>query len=239
MSSQDKAISPIDDILSTPSHIQGEQVEETLFTPKINATEQREISRDPADVDSHPPCTNLQTSTDNERPLHEYHERVGTEDTVGIAEPGEMHAFLPENNLHVTSIQQATTKVKENPVKLLKTWWIEVTSLIIAISALIAIVVTVAGYNNKQQPAWKYALNLNTLVAILSTLMRACIVAVAEESEVNRVVSHCWLTRSSHQPAEMDVVSPTKTSSTPCSLRCSFSWSMGFTTTPFSDKNIV
>jgi hypothetical protein len=120
-----------------------------LFTPKINATEQREISRDLADVDSHPLCTNLQTSTDNERPLHEYYERVGTEDTVGIAEPEKMYAFLPENNLHVTSIQQATTKVKENPVKLLKTWWIEVTSLIIAISALIAIVVTVAGYNNK------------------------------------------------------------------------------------------
>ncbi|KAI4685087.1 hypothetical protein J4E81_008899 [Alternaria sp. BMP 2799] len=36
-------------------------------------------------------------------------------------------------------------------------------------------------YNNKQQPEWKYKINLNTIIAILSTLMRACLVFVAEE----------------------------------------------------------
>jgi hypothetical protein len=230
MSSRERTISPIENIVSTPSHNQGVQ---------LDSTEQREVSSDPVDVNSLPSPTTSYTSTDNGRPLPGYHERIGIEETSGIAEPGENHPFLHENHTHATSTEQTKTKAKGNTVKLLKTWWLEVVSLIIAVSALIAIVATVAKYNNKQQPAWKYAINLNTLVAILSTLMRACMVAVAEEGESNRTLSHCWLTPSSHQPAEMDVVSPTKATTIPSSLRCSFSWSMGLNATPFPDKNIV
>jgi hypothetical protein len=39
-------------------------------------------------------------------------------------------------------------------------------------------------YNEKEQPAWKYAINLNTLIAVLSILFRACMVLVTEEGKV-------------------------------------------------------
>jgi hypothetical protein len=50
-------------------------------------------------------------------------------------------------------------------------------------AALTAIVVLMAEYHDKQQPEWKYRINLNTVIAILSTLMRACMIVVAEEGE--------------------------------------------------------
>jgi predicted component of type VI protein secretion system len=63
------------------------------------------------------------------------------------------------------------------------TWWLEAVSLALAIAALSAIVGIMAEYHDKQQPEWKYRINLNTVIAILSTLMRACVVVVAEEGE--------------------------------------------------------
>lgn len=185
MSSQDRAVSPIEDIIPTTSYTRGEQAEETTIALERNPTEQREVHRGPAsDVDSLSPSTTTHFSTDNAHPLREYHERIGAEETVGTAEPGETHAFLRENHQDATSTNQAKTQVKGNRVKLTNIWWVEVVSLTIAISALIAIMVALAEYNNKQQPAWKYAINLNTLIAILSTLMRACMVVVAEEGKV-------------------------------------------------------
>jgi Protein of unknown function (DUF3176) len=40
-----------------------------------------------------------------------------------------------------------------------------------------------AMYNGQEQPAWKYSLNLSTLAAILSTLLRVAIVVIAEEGK--------------------------------------------------------
>lgn len=72
---------------------------------------------------------------------------------------------------------------------LLKTWWIELLSLVAAIAALTAIVATLAKYNKKEQPAWRFAINLNTLIAILSTILRACMAVVAEEGKF--LMSRC------------------------------------------------
>jgi hypothetical protein len=52
-----------------------------------------------------------------------------------------------------------------------------------AIGAFLAIVTILAVYNNEEQPAWKYSLNINTLVAILSTLLRASLVVIVEEGK--------------------------------------------------------
>lgn len=71
-------------------------------------------------------------------------------------------------------------ETKNNRLSLLT----ETASLVIATAAFIAIIVTMVEYNGKEQPAWKYAINLNTLIAILSTLLRACMVIVTEEGNV-------------------------------------------------------
>jgi hypothetical protein len=60
-------------------------------------------------------------------------------------------------------------------------WWLELASLLLAIAAFIAIAITLYKYNQQEQPAWRYSINLNTLVAILSTVLRACMVVVVEE----------------------------------------------------------
>ena len=75
-------------------------------------------------------------------------------------------------------------ETKNNRLSLLTTWWTETASLVIATAAFIAIIVTMVEYNGKEQPAWKYAINLNILIAILSTLLRACMVIVTEEGNV-------------------------------------------------------
>jgi hypothetical protein len=60
-------------------------------------------------------------------------------------------------------------------------WWQEILSLLIASTALVAIVIVLVMYNGKEQPTWKYSINLSALVAILSTLLRVLMVTVVEE----------------------------------------------------------
>jgi uncharacterized membrane protein YgaE (UPF0421/DUF939 family) len=54
-------------------------------------------------------------------------------------------------------------------------------SLLAAIGALVAIVVTLVKFNRKEQPAWRYRVNLNTLIAILSAFLRVCMLFSVEE----------------------------------------------------------
>jgi hypothetical protein len=110
---------------------------------------------------------------------------VQAEDHVGTLEAREDHAFLSEAYRPSTSIHspETTTKTQHRSLALLKTWWFELASLTVAMAALVAIAITLAQYNKKEQPAWRYSLNLNTLIAILATLLRACMVVVAEEGE--------------------------------------------------------
>ncbi|KAF2124602.1 hypothetical protein P153DRAFT_350814, partial [Dothidotthia symphoricarpi CBS 119687] len=191
MSSQDNADSTTEGTITTASYAGFERAEGTPINPEdilVNPSEetnsigQRELQHSPSsDANSVSPSTATQTSIDNNRPLYGYHERVGVERTISTAEPGETHAFLDENPSDNISLQQTEPKIKNNRVVLFTTWWTEVASLALAAAGLIAIAVIMAEYHNKQQPEWKYKINLNTLIAILSTLIRACLVLVAEE----------------------------------------------------------
>jgi hypothetical protein len=161
-------------------------------------------------------------------------------DHVGTLEAQEDHAFLSEASHTGTSVTPiARNKIKRKSPALLKTWWFELASLTVAMAALIAIAITLAEYNNKEQPTWKFSLNLNTLIAILATLLRACMVVVAEEGEAYLACSNYSLTYSSHQPAEVALVSPATTSPTPSALRFSRPRTMGFIVTLVSDEIAV
>lgn len=67
--------------------------------------------------------------------------------------------------------------------RLASAWWQEIVSFLFAATFFVAIAIILAKYNGQEQPDWKYSLNLSTLVAILSTLLRASLVVVVEESE--------------------------------------------------------
>jgi branched-subunit amino acid transport protein len=60
-------------------------------------------------------------------------------------------------------------------------WLFEILSVVGALLLLCAIVGLLVGYHDTKQPVWKYSINLNSLVALLSTLFKALMmVAVAE-----------------------------------------------------------
>ncbi|KAF2133089.1 hypothetical protein P153DRAFT_271492, partial [Dothidotthia symphoricarpi CBS 119687] len=61
-------------------------------------------------------------------------------------------------------------------------WWSEILSLLLSMGALVAIIITLVMFNGKEQPAWKYSINLNTLIAILSTFLRVCMLFGVEET---------------------------------------------------------
>jgi hypothetical protein len=61
-------------------------------------------------------------------------------------------------------------------------WWLELLALIAGIGAFIAIAVILTTYNGQQQPDWKWGLNLNTVIAILSTLLRSSMLVVVGEA---------------------------------------------------------
>lgn len=110
---------------------------------------------------------------------------------------------------------------------LLKTWWVDLLSLVTAIAALAATVAILAKFNEKVQPAWPFAINLNTLIAIVSTLLRACMAVVAEEGKFLSSRCHHLLLLCSHQPAQVDDVSTSKTTAKFRPSRFSCSRSMG------------
>jgi Protein of unknown function (DUF3176) len=82
---------------------------------------------------------------------------------------------------YLLSTRQA--RLSRSRLSLMTVWWTEAVSLFMAIGAFLAIVTILAVYDNEEQPAWKYSLNLNTLVAILSTLLRASLVVIVEEGK--------------------------------------------------------
>ena len=78
------------------------------------------------------------------------------------------------------------------------------------------IIITMTMYHTEDQPAWMYAINLNTLVAILSALLRVCMIIVLEEGVQDGLISTltdipCY----SSQPTEVDVLPILATSTTP------------------------
>jgi hypothetical protein len=85
----------------------------------------------------------------------------------------------PLEKTYLINSQQA--RHSRSRLSLVTVWWTETISLLMAIGAFLAIVTILAIYDNQEQPAWKYSLNLNTLVAILSTLLRASLVVIVEE----------------------------------------------------------
>lgn len=66
----------------------------------------------------------------------------------------------------------------------LSAFWFGIASLLIDVSALVAIAITLAKFDRKEQPAWKYSVDLNTLIAILSTLLRVWVLYGVEEGMV-------------------------------------------------------
>ncbi|KAH6660957.1 hypothetical protein BKA67DRAFT_510103 [Truncatella angustata] len=77
---------------------------------------------------------------------------------------------------------KSSRSAKQRPrYHVLRFWTWEILSLIVAIGLMAATVGILAHYQGQQVPDWPLSINLNTLVALLSTILRAAmLVAVAE-----------------------------------------------------------
>lgn len=100
---------------------------------------------------------------------------------TAMTEQREQQAFLGTAYDDALPKQRSAPSTRRSCLDLIAAWWIEIISLLVGVGALVAIAVTLAEYNSKEQPAWKYSVNLNTLIAILSTLLRVCMLYGVEE----------------------------------------------------------
>lgn len=62
-------------------------------------------------------------------------------------------------------------------------WWLEGLAIVVSLLLLAAIVGLLYHFDGKEQPEWPYWINLNTVVATLSTILRAQLLLVAAEGQ--------------------------------------------------------
>jgi hypothetical protein len=131
--------------------------------------------------------------------------------TIEITEHQEQQAFLNPVFNNANHNQMMTPESRSSILARLTIWWFEVVSLLIGVGALGAIIIMLLKFDGKEQPAWKYSVNLNTLVSILSTLLRVCMLYGVEEGNTS-LYSTCKKADFSESPGpnEMAMVpSPT------------------------------
>ncbi|KAH6652219.1 hypothetical protein BKA67DRAFT_573338 [Truncatella angustata] len=93
--------------------------------------------------------------------------------------PTSQSAFDHGSEEHVpgsTSRHQRRTRLGAT-----RAWAWEIVSLLVAIGLIVAIFVILAKQHNKPVDDWTFVLNLNSLIALLSTIYRAAIVVIAAE----------------------------------------------------------
>lgn len=76
------------------------------------------------------------------------------------------------------SVLEQSQKRAESPGKLgtLNAWIFEVLALLVSITSFAAIVILLVLYDKKPQPEFAYSLNINTFIAIFTTILRATLV---------------------------------------------------------------
>ena len=65
----------------------------------------------------------------------------------------------------------------------LVSWWLEGLATVVSLVLLAAIMAILYHFDGKEQPDWPYWINLNTVVATLSTILRAQLLLVAAEGQ--------------------------------------------------------
>ena len=68
-----------------------------------------------------------------------------------------------------------------SPFEVLKDWWLEILSCIITVAALIAIVAIIYPYQAQPLPQWPYSISINTLIAVMATIMKAAMLLITAE----------------------------------------------------------
>ncbi|KAH8714832.1 hypothetical protein GQ44DRAFT_624959 [Phaeosphaeriaceae sp. PMI808] len=97
-------------------------------------------------------------------------------------------ALQPHREEKSTKSAQGTCDSSANTHFPLRTWWKEWALVVLSLGFLIAIIVIFRIYNGRTQPNWRLGLNLNTVIALLATLLRSSLVT----STVIGQAKWCW-----------------------------------------------
>lgn len=65
--------------------------------------------------------------------------------------------------------------------RVLRLWAFEIVTTVFLLALMVAIGVTLISYNGKPSPNWGPQINLNALLALLSTLLRAALVFLVSQ----------------------------------------------------------
>jgi len=84
--------------------------------------------------------------------------------------------YDPAATTETDSLRYAPSVPRESLWTAIVTWRLEIGSLSLAIGILIAIYVTLGHYSDQDVPEWPLSLNLNSLIAIYSTVLRALLI---------------------------------------------------------------
>ncbi|ROV91205.1 hypothetical protein VMCG_09358 [Cytospora schulzeri] len=71
-------------------------------------------------------------------------------------------------------------------------WCLEILTIFVATGLMVAIIVLLSLYNGKHMPEWPFSINLSTVIAALSTFLRAAILAAV--AEIIGQVKWTWFT---------------------------------------------
>lgn len=77
-------------------------------------------------------------------------------------------------------------------------WTLEMLSALLAVGVVVAIISILAHFNGQTTPVWRYSINLNTLVALLSTVARALVLITV--SEVLGQAKWLWISQRTLRP---------------------------------------
>ncbi|KAH7077370.1 hypothetical protein FB567DRAFT_535119 [Paraphoma chrysanthemicola] len=113
----------------------------------------------------------------------------------------------------------------------LKSWWQEVALSLLTIALLVTIISMLRAFNNEPLPEWSVGLNLNTVVALLATLIRSSLAMVVEE-----VLSQTKWTWQRHSRAVANLVAFDEASRGP--LGSALLWFRVATSSGFSRQSI-
>jgi hypothetical protein len=94
---------------------------------------------------------------------------------VNISAPYQERPAVDNGTMEPVSSDQVP-----NIFSIVGTWSTEIALLVVSIAALIAIWLVLGQFSNRSFPAWKYNINLNTIIAILSTILRTSLLSVLE-----------------------------------------------------------
>lgn len=157
-------------ITPTPSLLEDDQIRDHLIATgsELGSPEELELS------------FLIHTNSPGSRNLENTEEP--SQNTTGPSVDGDGQSATGADETAMPNKMNIPTPSASRPIS---PWLVEAACLVVAVSALIATVVVLTKFDNKEQPHWPYAdmLNLSALIAILATLLRSMVTLVLEACE--------------------------------------------------------